>query len=59
MFGNTAFTLASALALLKYKFVEPSDLSGSLKGRQNLYNHLDMMVRDAEKTITIVTKIWS
>jgi sugar-specific transcriptional regulator TrmB len=37
------------------KFVEPSDLSGSLKGRQNLYNHMDMMVRDAEKTITIVT----
>src|SRR3972149_12331215 len=37
------------------KFVEPSDLSGSLKGRQNLYNHLDMMVRDAEQTITIVT----
>jgi sugar-specific transcriptional regulator TrmB len=37
------------------KFVEPSDLSGSLRGRQNLYNHLDMMVRDAEKTITILT----
>lgn len=37
------------------KFVEPSDLSGSLKGRQNIYNHMDMMVRDAEKTITIIT----
>ncbi len=37
------------------KFVEPSDLSGSLKGRQNLYNHLDMMIRDAEKTVTIIT----
>ncbi len=37
------------------KFVEPSDLSGSLKGRQNLYNHLDMLVRESEKTITIVT----
>ena len=37
------------------KFVEPTDLSGSLRGRQNLYNHLDMMLRDAEKTITIVT----
>ncbi len=37
------------------KFVEPSDLSGSLRGRQNLYNHLDMMIREAEKTITIVT----
>ena len=37
------------------KFVEPSDLSGSLKGRQNVYNHLDMLIREAEKTITVVT----
>jgi len=37
------------------RFVEPSDLSGSIKGRQNLYNHLDMMVRDAEKSVTIMT----
>jgi len=37
------------------KFVEPTDLSGSLRGRQNIYNHLDMIVRDAEKTIIIVT----
>ncbi len=35
------------------KFVEPSDLSGSIRGRQNLYNHLDMMIRDAESTITL------
>ena len=37
------------------KFVEPSDLSGSLRGRQNMYNHLDMMVRSAEKSLTITT----
>jgi len=37
------------------KFVEPGDLSGSLKGRQNVYNHLDMLIREAENTITIVT----
>ena len=37
------------------KFVEPTDLSGSLRGRQNLNNHIDMMVRGAEKTITIMT----
>jgi HTH-type transcriptional regulator, sugar sensing transcriptional regulator len=37
------------------KFVEPSDLSGSLKGRQNLYNHMDMLIREAEKTITLIT----
>ena len=34
------------------RYVEPTDLSGSLKGRQNVYNHLDMLVREAEKTIT-------
>jgi len=45
---NTLFTQG-------IKFVEPSDLSGSLRGRQNLNNHIDMMVRDAESTITIVT----
>jgi HTH-type transcriptional regulator, sugar sensing transcriptional regulator len=37
------------------KFVEPTDMSGSMRGRQNVYNHLDMMIRDSEKTITIVT----
>ena len=37
------------------KYVEPSDLSGALKGRQNIYNHLDMLVREAEKTVTLVT----
>ncbi|HLF53811.1 MAG TPA: helix-turn-helix domain-containing protein [Candidatus Nanoarchaeia archaeon] len=37
------------------KFIEPSDLSGSLRGRQNMYNHLDMIIRSAEKTITLTT----
>jgi len=37
------------------KYVEPSDLSGALKSRQNIYNHLDMLVREAESTITLVT----
>ncbi len=37
------------------KYVEPSDLSGSLKGRQNIYNHLDMMLKNAKKQATFVT----
>ncbi len=45
----------SSLFTKGVKFVEPSELSGSLRGRENLYNHLDMMVRGAEKSITIVT----
>ncbi len=53
--GDEVLQELSTLFTKGIKFVEPSDLSGSLKGRQNLYNHLDMMVNDAEKTITIVT----
>ncbi len=37
------------------ELVEPSDLSGSLRGRHNLYNHLDFTLRSAEETVTIVT----
>lgn len=37
------------------KYVEPADLSGHLKGRQNLYNHLDMLIREAQDTVTLVT----
>ncbi|MEA3414394.1 MAG: helix-turn-helix domain-containing protein [Nanoarchaeota archaeon] len=53
--GDEVLTELTGLFTKGIKFVEPSDLSGSLKGRQNLYNHLDMMVRDAEKTVTIIT----
>ena len=37
------------------ELVEPTDLSGSLKGRHNLYNHLDLMIKSAEKSVTIAT----
>ncbi|MAH03282.1 hypothetical protein CMI39_00670 [Candidatus Pacearchaeota archaeon] len=53
--GDDVLNELSTLFTQGIKFVEPSDLSGSLKGRQNLYNHLDMMIRDAESTVTIVT----
>ena len=53
--GDEVYEELSNLFTKGIKFVEPSDLSGSIKGRQNLYNHLDMMIRDAEKTITIIT----
>ena len=37
------------------ELVEPSDLSGSLKGRHNLYNHIDMTLRGAQKTVSMMT----
>ncbi|MBN2881692.1 TrmB family transcriptional regulator [Candidatus Woesearchaeota archaeon] len=37
------------------ELVEPSELSASLKGRHNLYNHLELTIRGAENTVTIMT----
>jgi len=37
------------------ELVDPADLSGSLRGRHNLYNHLDLMIKNAEKSVTIMT----
>lgn len=35
--------------------VEPTDLSGSLRGRHNLYNHLELTIRNAEESVNIMT----
>ncbi|MBW3022995.1 hypothetical protein KY308_02740 [Candidatus Woesearchaeota archaeon] len=37
------------------ELVEPADLSGSLRGRHNLYNHLESTIKGAEKSVTIMT----
>lgn len=37
------------------ELVEPTDLSGSLRGRPNVYNHLELTIRGAEKTVTMMT----
>src|SRR3989344_1815706 len=37
------------------EFIEPTDLSGAIRGRHNLYTHLELMVRNAQKSVTIMT----
>ena len=37
------------------ELVDPTEISGSLRGRQNLYNHLESMVKTAQKTVTLST----
>ena len=37
------------------ELIEPSELSGSLRGRHNLYNHMEMTIRSAEKTVEIMS----
>ncbi len=35
------------------ELVEPADLSGSLRGRHNLYNHLGYMLKQAERNVVM------
>jgi len=37
------------------QYVEPSDLSGALRGRQNLYTHMETMIKNAQKSIHLMT----
>jgi len=37
------------------ELIEPSDISGSLRGRPNLYNHIEMCIKKAEKSVEIMT----
>jgi HTH-type transcriptional regulator, sugar sensing transcriptional regulator len=37
------------------ELVEPTDLSGSLKGRDNIYNHLELMINSAQESVIIMT----
>ncbi|MBS3108447.1 TrmB family transcriptional regulator [Candidatus Woesearchaeota archaeon] len=37
------------------EFVESSDLSGAIRGRHNIYTHLELMVKNAQKSVNIMT----
>ena len=36
-------------------FVNPAEITASIKGRTNIYNHMETMIKGAEKTITLVS----
>ena len=36
-------------------FVEPTDLSGAIRGKHNIYAHIESLVKNAEKSVTIST----
>ncbi|MBS3156026.1 hypothetical protein J4413_02215, partial [Candidatus Woesearchaeota archaeon] len=37
------------------EFIEPTDLSGAIRGRHNIYAHMESLIKNAENTVTIVT----
>ena len=53
--GTEVITELNSLHSQGIELVEPSDLSGSLRGRHNLYNHLELTIRNAEESVNIAT----
>jgi len=39
------------------ELVEPADLTGAVKGRSNLYDHLHSMIKNADKSVLILTTV--
>jgi len=37
------------------EFIEPTDLSGAIKGRHNVYAHMETMIKGAKQNVTMVT----
>ncbi len=53
--GTEVINELNALHTQGVELVEPADLSGSLRGRHNLYNHLELTIRNAENNVTMMT----
>jgi len=52
---NNVLTELETLYSQGIDFVEPTDLSGAIRGKHNLYAHLETMVKNAEKSVVIAT----
>ncbi|MEM4336992.1 MAG: helix-turn-helix domain-containing protein [Candidatus Woesearchaeota archaeon] len=37
------------------ELVDPTEFSGALRGRHNIYNHYEILIKNAEKTINLMT----
>ena len=37
------------------EFIDATDLSGAIRGKHNLYAHLETLIKNAEKSVTLVT----
>jgi len=53
--GSDVLNELSLLHKQGIQFIEPTDLSGALRGRHNIYTHLESMVKNAEKSVVLVT----
>ncbi|MCD4759376.1 hypothetical protein K8R33_00625 [archaeon] len=55
MNNNDVLSELNSLFSQGIEYVEPADLSGAIRGRHNLYAHLETMIKRADSSITIMT----
>jgi sugar-specific transcriptional regulator TrmB len=53
--GSEVLSELSTLHKQGVDLVEPADLTGAVKGRTNLYNHLSAMIKGADKSVSLLT----
>ena len=53
--GTDVLNELSSLHTQGVELIDPTELSGSLRGRHNLYNHLELVIKNAAKSVTIMT----
>ena len=53
--GTELFNDLQTLHKQTMTFIKPSELSGSVKGRDRIYSHIATMLKSANKSVTIVT----
>ena len=53
--GGEVLEELSALHKQGVDFIEPTDLAGAVRGRHNIYTHLESMVKGAKKSVVIMT----
>ena len=53
--GSQLLNELGALYTQGIEFIEPSDLSGALKGRHNVYTHMETMIKNAKKNVILMT----
>ncbi|MEK6846136.1 MAG: helix-turn-helix domain-containing protein [Nanoarchaeota archaeon] len=53
--GSPLLTELESLHTNGIALVDPSEVSGCLRGRNNLYNHIELLMKEAKNSVNIVT----
>lgn len=53
--GSPLLTELETLHTQGVALVDPAEMSGCLRGRNNVYNHLDFLIKESKKSVNIMT----